>query len=482
MANPTGFMEHRRADGSYRPIEERVHDYKEVDLPLLDPQIQVQATRCMDCGIPFCHGIGCPVKNRIPEFNDLVRTGRWRDAIENLHSTNNFPEFTGRVCPAPCEPACTLTINDDAVAIKQIERSIVERAGTEGGTHPRPPKQKTGMKVAIVGSGPAGLAAAQQLARAGHSVTVFERADRIGGLLRYGIPDFKLDKAVVDRRLDQMEAEGVEFQAGVTVGVDISARYLRQMFDATLLAMGATVPRDIPVPGRDTATNIHFAMDFLTQQNKLNAGDKLNGDARIDAGGKRVVVIGGGDTGSDCIGTSIRQGAKEVHQFELLDMPPDTVDPLTTWPLWPRIKRTSSSHQEGALRDWSVNTTHFEMEGDRAVALNAARVKWISSQGKFKMEEVPDKNFQLPVDLVLIAAGFLHVQHTGLVDQLGLDLDQRGGIVVKSYQTSQEGVFAAGDAVRGASLVVHAINMGREAAAAIHTFLRTRQPKSVQKV
>lgn len=476
MANPTGFMEHSRAEGGYRPVDERVRDYREVDLPLLDTQIQTQASRCMDCGIPFCHGIGCPVKNRIPEFNDLVRAGRWKDAIENLHSTNNFPEFTGRVCPAPCEPACTLTINDDAVAIKQIERSIVERAWSEGWIHPEPAQEKTGQTVAIVGSGPAGLAAAQQLARKGHKVTVFERADRIGGLLRYGIPDFKLDKDVVDRRLDQMEAEGVEFQAGVNVGVDISARYLRQMFDATLLAMGATVPRDIPVPGRDKATNIHFAMDYLTQQNKLNAGDQLNGDARIEAGGKRVVVIGGGDTGSDCIGTAIRQGADEVHQFELLDMPPDEVDSLTTWPLWPRIMRTSSSHLEGAKRDWNVNTTQFEMEGDRAVALNAARVKWISSQGKFKMEEVADQNFKLPVDLVLIAAGFIHVQHAGLVEQLGLQIDPRGNIITNNYETSEPGIYAAGDAVRGASLVVYAINMGREAAAVIHSHLLAKQP------
>jgi glutamate synthase (NADPH/NADH) small chain len=413
VANPTGFMEHKREEAGYRPIDERVRDYREVDLPLLDQQVRVQSTRCMDCGIPFCHGIGCPVKNRIPEFNDLVRQGRWQAAIENLHSTNNFPEFTGRVCPAPCEPACTLTINDDAVAIKQIERAIVEKAWAEGWIQPQPAKRDTGRKVAIVGSGPAGLAAAQQLARAGHSVTVFERSDRIGGLLRYGIPDFKLDKHVVDRRLDQMREEGIEFQAGVNVGVDISARYLRQMFDATLLAMGATVPRDIPVPGRDKAGNIHFAMDYLTQQNKLNAGDDLNGNGRIDANGKRVVVIGGGDTGSDCIGTAIRQGAKEVHQFELLDMPPDQVDPLVTWPLWPQIKRTSSSHQEGALRDWGVNTTNFQVENGLATALNAARVKWIHSQGKFKMEEMPEQQFSLPVDLVLIAAGFLHVERTG---------------------------------------------------------------------
>jgi glutamate synthase (NADPH) small chain len=479
VAKPTGFMEYKRENASYRPVTERVRDYKEVDLPLIQPKVVEQATRCMDCGIPTCHGIGCPVKNRIPEFNDLVRLGRWKEAAENLHSTNNFPEVTGRVCPAPCEPACTLSINDDPVTIKHIEFQIAERAWAEGWVVPEPPSQETGYRVAVVGSGPAGLAAAQQLRRAGHQVTVFEMADRIGGLLRYGIPDFKLAKQVVDRRVRQMEAEGVEFQAGVNVGVDISARYLEQMFDATVLAIGAMVPRDVVVPGRDEASNVVFAMNFLTQQNKLNAGDAIDPNDHISAAGKRVVVIGGGDTGSDCVGTSIRQGAREVHQVELLEMPPEQISPDQVWPLWPKILRTSSSHEEGCQRQWSINTKGFVVENGEAKQLKACRVDWVNDpkSGRPQMREVPDSEFAMDVDLVLLAAGFVHVEQTGIVKQLDLEMNERGNVQVSNYHTSRPGIFAAGDAQRGASLVVYAINEGREAAEAVDVYLHTQVGK-----
>jgi glutamate synthase (NADPH/NADH) small chain len=424
----------------------------------------------MDCGIPFCH-TGCPVHNRIPEFNDLVYRGKWREASENLHSTNNFPEITGRVCPAPCEPACTLTINDDPVLIKHIEYQIAERAFAEGWVEPRPPSFRTGRRVAIVGSGPAGLAAAQQLARVGHDVVVFEKDDRIGGLLRYGIPDFKLEKWVIDRRLRQLSAEGVKFETGVVVGEDLSGRYLRRNFDAILLAMGAGEPRGLGVQGAGL-DNVHFAMDFLVQQNRLVAGDPLPPRTeRIFAQDKEVVVIGGGDTGSDCVGTSLRQGARQVHQLEILPKPPDGKNPETPWPMWPQILRTSSSHEEGCQRRWSVLTKKFSGRTVRASELHGVEVEWVSGQGGWEMREIPGTEFSIPVELVLLATGFLHVVHSGLIESLDLGLDPKGNVAVDDYVTSEEGIFAAGDTTLGASLVVSAIDAGREAARRIDAYL-----------
>lgn len=471
MPDPRGFIQVRREDVAYRPVSERRGDYREIELPLAQPAIRDQARRCMDCGIPYCHAMGCPVYNRIPEFNELVRLGRWREASENLHATNNFPEITGRVCPAPCESACTLAINDDAVTIKHIEYQIAERAWEEGWVQPEPSTEQTGRRIAVVGSGPAGLAAAQQLARVGHQVLVFERDDQPGGLLRYGIPDFKLDKSVLDRRLHQMQAEGVEFRTNATIGADISARYLRQQFDAVVLATGATVPRDLNVPGRAEAENIHFAMDYLTHQNRLIANPDEAIEEKFSAAGKTVVVIGGGDTGSDCVGTAIRQGAASVHQFELMDRPPDTIDAQLTWPHWPLVLRTSSSHEEGCQRRWSISTTGFRVENGRATALDGVEVSWNKSNGRPVMTPVPGSEFSMPVDMVLLACGFLHVEHSGIVDDLELELDPRGGIVTESCATSVPGVFAAGDCVRGASLVVHAIAAGRAAAEAVDRWL-----------
>ncbi|MHB1037682.1 MAG: glutamate synthase subunit beta [Pirellulales bacterium] len=472
MAKPTGFMEFSRAEVPHRHIEERVLDYREIDLPLAPDVIAEQAARCMDCGIPFCHGAGCPVKNRIPEFNDLVYKGRWREACDNLHSTNNFPEITGRVCPAPCEASCTLNINDNPVLIKHIEYQIVERGFAEGWVHPLRPARRSGKRVAVVGSGPAGLAAAQQLARAGHDVVVFEKDDRVGGLLRYGIPDFKLDKRILDRRLKQLVAEGIKFETGVAVGQDISPRYLKKMFDAICLSMGAGEPRRLAVPGSGFE-NIHLAMDFLTQQNRVVAGDAqpAPGGKLISAKGKIVVVIGGGDTGSDCVGTALRQGAKEVHQFEILPKPPDRDNPATPWPLWPQVLRTSTSQEEGCRRRWSVLTRRFSGVEVRVTELHACEVDWSQGPKGWEMKERPNSDFSMKVDLVLLAMGFVHVAHEGLVEQLGLTLDPRGNLLVRDCQTSEEGVFAAGDAAAGASLVVRAINSGREAAEAIHRWL-----------
>ncbi|MBN1513642.1 MAG: glutamate synthase subunit beta [Phycisphaerae bacterium] len=469
MADPTGFLKYARQDVGYRPVSERVQDSVEIEIPHPEETLVRQAARCMDCGIPFCH-TGCPVKNRIPEFNELVYRGKWEQAAANLHSTNNFPEITGRVCPAPCEAACTLSINTDPVLIRHIEYQIAERAFAEGWVRPIMPARHTGKRVAIVGSGPAGLAAAQQLARAGHSVVVFEKDDRIGGLLRYGIPDFKLEKGVLDRRLEQMRQEGVVFEPGVLVGEDISARYLRNSFDAVLLAMGAGVPRPLSVPGHDCG-NVHYAMDFLTRQNRIVAGDGIHPARGVSARGKVVVVLGGGDTGSDCVGTAIRQGAKEVHQFEILDRPPEGRNPATPWPTWPRILRTTSSHEEGCQRRWNVLTQRITGTDDRAEELHGVGVEWIGGPRGTRMQEVPGTEFSMKVDLVLLAMGFQHVVHSGLVDTLGLKLDSRGNICVRHCHTSEEGVFAAGDAVAGASLVVTAINAGREAAAAMHRYL-----------
>ena len=470
MGKATGFMEHRREDIAHRPVAERVKDFSEVDVAHPEETLVRQASRCMDCGIPFCH-TGCPVHNRIPEFNDLVYRGKWREASENLHRTNNFPEFTGRVCPAPCEPSCTLSINDAPVLIKHIEHQIVERAFAEGWIEPQQAPVRTTRRVAIVGSGPAGLAAAQQLARVGHDVVVFEKDDRIGGLLRYGIPDFKLEKWVIDRRLKQLRAEGVKFEAGVVVGEDLSVRYLRKNFDAILLAMGAGEPRGLNVLGA-AFDNVRYAMDFLVQQNRLIAGDPPPAPIdRISALDKIVVVIGGGDTGSDCVGTSLRQGASEVHQLEILPKPPEKHNPATPWPMWPQTLRTSTSHEEGCERRWSVLTKRLSGANVRASELHGVEVQWNSGPKGWEMEEIPGTEFSMRVDLVLLAMGFAHVFHGGLVENLGLELDPQGNVVVDDHMTSEQGVFAAGDATLGASLVVSAIDAGREAAHRIDTYL-----------
>ncbi len=475
MADPTGFIEFPRVEADHRPVAERIRDWHEIDMPLVERTLTQQAARCMDCGIPYCHGVGCPVKNRIPEFNDLVYHGRWREAAENLHATNNFPEITGRVCPAPCEAACTLSINSSPVTIKHIEHQIAERAFREGWVGPLRPPSRTGKRVAVIGSGPAGLAAAQQLTRLGHEVVVFEKDDRIGGLLRYGIPDFKLEKQVIDRRLEQMVAEGTKFEPGVWVGEDISGRYVRQMFDAVCFAMGAGEPRPLKVPGADLE-GVHYAMAFLAQQNHRVAGDRVlsHGDGVIHARDKHVVVIGGGDTGSDCVGTSIRQGARSVTQLEILPKPPGGSNPETPWPTWPRIMRTSSSQEEGCERRWSVLTKELVPgPSGRVAELRGVEIQWARGPKGWEMKELAGTDFALKADLVLVAMGFLHVVHAGLVEQLGLTLDGRGNLQVRDWMTSEPGVFAAGDTTRGASLVVHAINDGRLAAAAIHQWLKT---------
>jgi len=470
VGKSTGFMEHRREDIAHRPVAERVEDFFEIDVPHQEETLVRQASRCMDCGIPFCH-TGCPVHNSIPEFNDLVYRGKWREASANLHRTNNFPEITGRLCPAPCEPSCTLSINDAPVLIKHTEYQIAERAFAEGWVEPRRAPVRTGKRVAIVGSGPAGLAAAQQLTRVGHDVVVFEKDERIGGLLRYGIPEFKLEKWVIDRRLKQLRAEGVKFEAGVVVGEDLSVRYLRKNFDAILLAMGAGVPRSLKVLGA-AYDNVHYAMDFLVQQNRLIAGDPPPAPTdQISARDKIVVVIGGGDTGSDCVGTSLRQGASEVHQLEILPKPPEKYNPVTPWPMWPQTLRTSTSHEEGCERRWSVLTKRLSGANVRANVLHGVEVQWNSGPKGWEMEEVPGTEFSMRVDLVLLAMGFVHVVHGGLVANLGLKLDRQGNVVVDDYMTSEQGVFAAGDATLGASLVVRAIDAGREAARGIDTYL-----------
>ena len=474
MVNPTGFVDYQRIEVDHRPIQERIGDWKEIDLPMREQVLREQAARCMDCGIPFCHGVGCPVINRIPEFNDLVYQDRWREAAENLHSTNNFPEITGRVCPAPCEAACTLALNDKAVNIKHVEYQIAERAFAEGWVKPLRAAAKTRKKVAVVGSGPAGLAAAQQCARAGHQVVVFERDDRIGGLLRYGIPDFKLDKQILDRRLEQMIAEGVVFEPGVNVGGDLSARYLEQTFDAILLAMGAGRPRPLEVPGAELG-GVHFAMDYLSEQNRRLAGDPnaAAGEA-ISACDKHVIVIGGGDTGSDCVGTAIRQGARSVTQLEILPQPPEGANAKTPWPAWPLILRTSTSQKEGCRRRFSVLTKSLTGSGGRVSRLHGCEVQWIDGPRGPQMKERPGTDFTLDADLVLLAMGFLHVVQEGLARDLDLKLDAGGNIAVQRWMTSRQGIFAAGDAVQGASLVVRAIHQGRLAAAAADEWLRKK--------
>ena len=470
MGNPTGFLEIARAQETIEsPTTRRAH-WREFTLALDPAQAAAQGARCMDCGIPFCQS-GCPVDNIIPDWNDLVYRGEWRQAIDSLHATNNFPEFTGRVCPAPCEAACTLNFNDDAVTIKALERAIIDRAFAEGWVAPRPPAAQSGKKIAVVGSGPAGLACAQQLARAGHAVCVFEKNENPGGLLRYGIPDFKMEKNLIDRRLSQMRAEGVEFRAGVHVGVDFPAARLPAEFDAVALCGGCETPRDLPAPGREL-DGIHFAMDFLPQQNRRVAGAPV-GAADILATGKNVVVIGGGDTGSDCIGTSNRQGARQITQLELLPRPPMAEDKMTSWPDWPLKLRTSSSHQEGCERDWSVITKHFEGDNGRVKKIVAARLEWTRDEnGQTRPREIPESEFDIPADLVLLAMGYLRPAQAGLLEDLGLDLDARGNVKTREYESSRARVFAGGDMRRGQSLVVWAIREGRECAAAIDRRLR----------
>ncbi len=472
MAEARGFLQHARKNAPKRDVSERVGDCFEVELSLCEEELIQQAARCMDCGVPFCHGIGCPLGNRPPEFNDLVYRGRWREACENLHATNNFPEITGRLCPAPCEAACTLKINDESVTIRQIEREIVERGFAEGWITPQIAEQKTNRSVAVVGSGPAGLAVAQQLARAGHNVVVYEQDHAIGGLLQYGVPDFKLEKRIVERRIEQIRAEGVEFQTDVCIGEDISLRYLRNHFDAICLTIGARQGRELSVPGRGLE-NIHFAMEYLAQQNRVNAGEEIPAKGRISAHDKIVVVIGGGDTGSDCVGTAVRQGAAEVHQFEIMPKPPETSNPQTPWPQWPRVLRTSSSHEEGCNRRWCVLTKKFAGVGVRVSELHGCEVEWSADKsGRWKMSEIAGSEFDMKVDLVLLAMGFTHVDHHGLVSRAKLALDQAGNIEVdENSMTSQPGIFAAGDASCGASLVVHAIRSGRDLAVACDRWL-----------
>jgi glutamate synthase (NADPH/NADH) small chain len=471
MGKITGFLEIPREAPHKEPVAVRLRHWHEFEERPSDERLRAQGARCMDCGIPFCHK-GCPLGNIIPDWNDLVYRNRWREAIQRLHATNNFPEFTGRVCPAPCEEACVLNINNDPVTIKAIEKSIIDHAWDAGWVVPQPPERRTGKKVAVIGSGPAGLACAQQLARAGHLVTVYERADRIGGLLRYGIPDFKMEKRHIDRRLEQMAAEGVTFVPNAHVGVNVPVDRLRREFDALVLAGGATKPRDLPVPGRELK-GIHFAMEFLPQQNRVVAGDHV--PDQIVATGKRVVILGGGDTGSDCLGTSNRQGAASVHQFELLPQPPKDRPPFT-WPNWPMILRTSTSHEEGVIREWSINTKRFSGDAHGNVKkLHAVRLEWTADGGRPAMREIPGSEFELECDLVLLALGFVGPEPDTMLAQLGVKLTDRGTVWVdEGYQTSVPGVFACGDMRRGQSLVVWAIWEGREAARGVDAYLMGR--------
>jgi len=463
-------MEFKRENPSRRPVSERVTDWLEVYEEFPDERLQKQAARCMDCGIPFCHQ-GCPVGNIIPDWNDLVYRDKWRDAMDRLHATNNFPEFTGRLCPAPCEAACVLGINNDPVTIKQIELTIVEHAFARGWIKPEPAEVRTGKKVAIIGSGPAGLAAAQQLARAGHDVTVFERESRIGGLLRYGIPDFKMEKHIIDRRLAQMEGEGVVFKTGVHIGVDIDARELLAKFDAVLLAGGAAHPRDLEVPGREL-DGVHFAMDYLPLQNKRNAGDAISDEDFISARDKRVIILGGGDTGADCLGTALRQGAKEVLQFEILPKPSLTRPPENPWPTYPTIYRVSSAHEEGGTREYTVMTKSLSGENGKLEKLHAVHVEFVNEDGRQVMREVPGSEFTEDVQLLLLAMGFLGPEKPGMLEQLGVELTERGNVRAdENKMTSVAGVFTAGDMTRGQSLIVWAINEGRAAARGIDKYL-----------
>lgn len=471
MGQIDGFMKFDREMPKSRDPKERIKDYKEVYNPLDKEKVKQQAARCMDCGVPFCHN-GCPLGNNIPDFNDAVYNGKWEEAIKILSSTNNFPEFTGRICPAPCEASCVLSINNKPVTIEYIEKTIAEQAFEKGYLKPTPPKQRTGKRVAVVGSGPAGLAAAAQLNKAGHWVTVFERSDRIGGLLRYGIPDFKLEKHVIDRRLRLMEQEGIVFRTNAHVGVNISAKHLQDEFDAVVMCGGASAPRDLPIPGRQLK-GVHFAMEFLSQQNKRGAGDNIFME-EILATDKNVLVIGGGDTGSDCVGTSNRHKAKLVSQIELLAKPPLTRNEESNpWPLWPMILNTSSSHEEGVDRQWAILTKEFIGDNSgRLTGLKTVDIKWgLNAQGRMGFEEIPGSEKVIPCELALLAIGFVGAEKGGLVDELKLELDERGNIKTTNYMSTQEGVFSAGDVRRGQSLVVWAISEGREAARAVDTWL-----------
>jgi glutamate synthase (NADPH/NADH) small chain len=473
MGKVTGFMEYTRELPRRRPVTERVNDWFEIYLDFPEENIRQQGARCMDCGVPFCHN-GCPVNNIIPDWNDLVFHGRWKEAIRVLHSTNNFPEFTGRICPAPCEASCVLGINEPPVTIKQIEKTVIDRAFAEGWILPEPPPFRTGKRVAVIGSGPAGMAAAQQLARAGHDVSLFEKSDRIGGLLRYGIPNFKMEKHLIDRRMHQMEAEGVRFVTNAHVGQNIAVEDLRCEYDALLLTGGAEWSRDLKVPGRELK-GIHFAMDFLPQQNRRCEGDVVPEEGAILASGKRVVIIGGGDTGADCLGTSHRQKALLVHQFELMPEPPRERSPLTPWPLWPMQLRTESSHEEGGKREWSIATTKFT--GDEHGNVKQLHTVRVGPPPKF--EPIAGTEATLDADLVLLAMGFLGPVRNGMLDQLGVKLDARGNVAVgEDWMSSVPGVFAAGDMRRGQSLVVWAISEGRKAARSVDQYLmgETRLP------
>jgi NAD(P)H-dependent glutamate synthase small subunit len=503
MPKPTGFLEFDRQSPPKRPVSERVADYREVERMMPSRELIEQAARCMDCGIPYCHSFGCPLLNRIPDWNDMVYQGQWRKALELLHATGNFPEITGRVCPAPCEAACTLMIREAPVSIRHIELQIVERGWQEGWIQPQPPAAKSGCRVAVIGSGPAGLAASQQLARAGHRVVLYEKDDRIGGLLRYGIPDFKLEKWVLDRRIEQMRLEGVVFENNVRAGVDVSVSYLQNHFDAILITTGSRVPRDLTVPGRGLR-GVHFAMEFLAQSNRRIAGDAIPADAVISAEGKDVVVIGGGDTGSDCIGTSRRQGARSITQLELLPQPPENRPLDNPWPLWPQVMRTSTSQEEGCERLWSISTKEFIGEGGvrerqpetagadgregesetagadggKVRGLKCVRLEWSEpdATGRRSFKEIAGSEFGLPGDLVLLAMGFVHTEHHPLVSEFGLRTDERGNILVdRNFMTSVNGVFAAGDSTKGQSLVVHALYLGRQAAAAVDRYLAVQR-------
>ncbi|HSZ62256.1 MAG TPA: glutamate synthase subunit beta [Terriglobales bacterium] len=469
MGKDTGFLEYARELAPRRPVTQRVNDWFEIYLDFPEEKLRTQGARCMDCGVPFCQ-TGCPVNNLIPDWNDLVYRGRWREAVRQLHATNNFPEFTGRICPAPCEASCVLGINQPAVTIKQIEKHIVERGFAEGWIHPEPSKIRTGKKVAIVGSGPAGLAAAQQLCRAGHTVVVYEKADRIGGLLVYGIPQFKMEKRIVDRRVEQMSAEGVKFVTNAEVGKNVAVEDLQRDFDAIVVAGGAEHPRDLNLPGRELK-GIHFAMEFLPQQNRRSLGDKIEPHKEILATGKHVVIIGGGDTGADCLGTCHRQKPLSVHQFEIMPKPPEERSPLTPWPLWPMQLRIEGAHEEGGARDWSIATTKFTGSSNGCVQqLHAVQV---GPPPQF--EPIASSEFTLEADLVLIAMGFLGPVRNGMIEQLALKLDVRGNVATDgNYMSSVPGIFAAGDMRRGQSLVVWAIAEGRKAAASVDAYLRTQ--------
>jgi glutamate synthase (NADPH) small chain len=478
MGKITGFLEYDRRMPARRPVENRLQDYLEIYDPMPEDELRRQGARCMDCGVPFCHE-GCPLGNIIPDFNDLVYRNHWREALERLHRTNNFPEFTGRICPAPCESACVLGINDEPVTIEHIEKAIADRGFAEGWIQPEPPRVRSGKRVVVIGSGPAGLAAAAELNRFGHHVVVFERSDRIGGLLRYGIPDFKLEKWVIDRRVDILKAEGIEFRMNAHVGVNVPARALFDEFSAIVLATGAEKARNLDVPGRELS-GIHFAMDFLEQQNRRLAGDAIPKAKEILATGRNVVVLGGGDTGSDCIGTSHRQGAKHVYNFELLEKPPATRTEDTPWPLHPmpsQILRTSSSHEEGGDRDWGISTVGFSGRGGRVERLHAVRMELTApdANGKRELRAVPNSDLSFEVDLVLLALGFVGPVREGLVSELGVELDRRGNVATRGYATSVPGVFAVGDMRRGQSLVVWAIAEGRQAAVEVHEYLRVAE-------